>query len=345
MKPSLLLLLFLISIPTFAGTFIAQTGKWQDKATWGGRGTPHSGDSIFIPAGVTVTLARPANAPKPYFLYDLDQSPTKLRISGTLLLGDDTNLMLYGPNQNNTSVITVDAGGVIMGGNNGTHIKITGCEMYEGGVYDPNDPRKTAHPLVNGVPMIVGPTIRSAATPEWCFSPLPIRLVNFKATYQPAESRVKLEWLTAQEVNNDYFTIERSSDARHFSEIARIPGAGNSSEQLAYEYYDSQPLAGTAYYRLRQTDYDGKNTLSKIVSVTADGAFSWRVSPNLSNGNINLLTSGEAESLEVRVFSSIGKLIYQGAEAGLLPIFLSAGMYYVWVSKDGQASTQKMVVQ
>src|SRR4051794_5654204 len=106
MKPSLLLLFFLIYIPAFAGTRIAKTGSWHDAATWAPGGLPHSGDSIFIPAGVTVTLAKPNGWPKdtPYFLYDLDQKPTKIRISGTLLFGDDTNLMLYGPSPNNTSV-------------------------------------------------------------------------------------------------------------------------------------------------------------------------------------------------------------------------------------------------
>jgi len=337
----------------------AKTGIWLETTTWEGNKLPVSGDSIVIPAGVTVTLTntcKPTKTDCYFYISEASTKPTKLTVNGTLLLEDDVNFFLYGVKGSKpliSSVITVNQGGVIKGGNNGTHLKIGygdgngQIELYEGGKDpDPHNPKGKAHPIAVGdsIPMITGPT---SCTIEGCFSinPLPITLVSFKATYQPAESRVKLEWLTSQEINNDYFAIERSRDARNFSEIARIPGAGNSSERMAYEYYDSQPLAGIAYYRLRQTDYDGQNTLSKIVSVTTDGAFSWRVSPNPSNGNINLVTNGEAENLDVRVFSSIGKLLYQGAEAGRLPVSLSAGMYYVRVSKDGQASTQKVIVQ
>jgi hypothetical protein len=353
----LTLLLLLFGLSGFAQRPVktaVRSGIWQTdttNSTWGGK-RPRAGDSIVIPKGVTVVLAkRPGYAGVNYYVYDLHGKPTKLTVSGTLVLGNGTNLFLYETNGDKSNTITVTKGGVIRGGDNGTHLKIASlddtysCEVYEGGIYDPNDAKKTAHPLVNGKPMIVGPVTISSNTPGACNSPLPITLVSFEATYQPTENRVKLEWLTASEINNDYFTVERSRDALHFQEVSQQPGAGNSSERLAYGAYDTQPLTGLSYYRLRQTDYDGQQSFSKIVSVTTHGAFSWRVLPNPSNGHLQLLTSGATESLEVRVFNSLGKLLYQGANAGWLPIVLSAGMYYVQVSKDGQASTQKVVVQ
>lgn len=74
-----------------------------------------------------------------------------------------------------------------------------------------------------------------------------------------------------KEENNDYFTVERSSDAKNFEVIQEVKGAGTTNERRAYSTVDDAPLAGTAYYRLRQTDYNGENTVSKTVAVTHDG--------------------------------------------------------------------------
>jgi hypothetical protein len=81
-----------------------------------------------------------------------------------------------------------------------------------------------------------------------------------------------LEWATATEHNNAFFTVERSADGRTFEDLTTLPGAGNSQQMLVYRSIDEQPLQGLSYYRLRQTDYDGASTFSDIVSIlrTAD---------------------------------------------------------------------------
>ena len=77
-------------------------------------------------------------------------------------------------------------------------------------------------------------------------------------------------WATAIEVNNDYFTIERSQDASNFAPIGDVDGAGNSNLVLNYLFTDYNPHSGINYYRLRQTDFDGHSTLSEIKAVDMD---------------------------------------------------------------------------
>lgn len=94
---------------------------------------------------------------------------------------------------------------------------------------------------------------------------LPIELVNFSAN--KFKNDVMVSWRTASEINNDYFVIERSFDGHHFTPIARIDGAGNSTHTIDYKIEDKDYVNGVNYYKLIQTDYNGDETISDIVSV------------------------------------------------------------------------------
>jgi hypothetical protein len=94
---------------------------------------------------------------------------------------------------------------------------------------------------------------------------LPITLAYFKA--RAVDEKTVLEWQTISEKNNDFFSIERSTDAKNFQLIKKIQGAGNSNEKLNYRFVDSNPLDGTSYYRIKQTDFDGKFEYFDIVPV------------------------------------------------------------------------------
>jgi len=75
-----------------------------------------------------------------------------------------------------------------------------------------------------------------------------------------------LHWVTATEINNSYFTIEHSVDGVIFTTCERIQGAGNSNYAISYEAIDHHPFKKT-YYRLKQTDFDGKFTYSQIIVI------------------------------------------------------------------------------
>jgi len=94
---------------------------------------------------------------------------------------------------------------------------------------------------------------------------LPIELLYFKGLND--DNTNKLYWSTASERNNDYFTIEKSYDGYIFKDIDYIVGAGHSTHQLFYEYHDSNIQPFITYYRLKQTDYDGKSESSEIISI------------------------------------------------------------------------------
>ena len=94
---------------------------------------------------------------------------------------------------------------------------------------------------------------------------LPIELLYFDG--ESNERYNHLTWSTASESNNDFFNIEKTVDGIVFDNIVTIKGAGNSSTQLYYEYDDYDVKNHVVYYRLKQTDFDGKFKYHDIISV------------------------------------------------------------------------------
>jgi len=97
---------------------------------------------------------------------------------------------------------------------------------------------------------------------------LPIELISFDAKCN--NGKVFTAWETATETNNEYFTLEKSRDGINFQNVTTVKGAGNSSRKLSYNSTDNESYSGISYYRLKQTDFDGKYTYSKVVSVGVD---------------------------------------------------------------------------
>lgn len=95
---------------------------------------------------------------------------------------------------------------------------------------------------------------------------LPVDLVSFSG-HADRYNKIKLEWVTASEEQNDYFLIERSFDGTNFEPIGRIEGNGNTNAVSYYSYMDQFPLKGENYYRLRQIDTDGQYEYSSVVLV------------------------------------------------------------------------------
>lgn len=124
-------------------------------------------------------------------------------------------------------------------------------------------------------------------------SPLPIELTYFVA--RRTSDGVKFEWQTASEKDNDYFTIEYSTDALNFSELATVSGAGTSTEIINYEYNYSTKTAGVMYYRLRQTDYDGQTECSDIVALSLAG----HQTANVSNIDIKIYPNPATDYVQI----------------------------------------------
>ncbi|MFT6503594.1 MAG: hypothetical protein ACJASQ_003732 [Crocinitomicaceae bacterium] len=121
-------------------------------------------------------------------------------------------------------------------------------------------------------------------------TPLPVELANFNATMLLTE--VELTWETASEINNDYFSVERSDNSTSWEELTKINGAGNSTTLLNYRYMDKQPLKSASYYRLKQTDNNGQFSYSQVMSVNnvTTGASDIQIYPNPTMNVVTLET-------------------------------------------------------
>jgi subtilisin-like proprotein convertase family protein len=142
-------------------------------------------------------------------------------------------------------------------------------------------------------------------------SVLPIELLSFDAIYNGSTTDVN--WETASETNNNYFTIERSTDASEFKIIAKVPSkakGGNSTSMLSYTLNDPDVQKGVYYYRLKQTDYDGKTTVSSIATVNIDDHQPLTVTPNPTENTAEI--SFEAYSTTIamlKVYDTRGRLV------------------------------------
>jgi hypothetical protein len=94
---------------------------------------------------------------------------------------------------------------------------------------------------------------------------LPIELVKFDGTAYDTYNL--LTWTTATENNNDYFIVEKSTDAVNFSEVGRVKGNGNSHTYLNYSLKDYDIHNGITYYQLRSVDFDKKEQYSNVIAV------------------------------------------------------------------------------
>ena len=143
---------------------------------------------------------------------------------------------------------------------------------------------------------------------------LPVELLYFKAILKNNE--VELKWETASEVNNDYFTIERTNNAEQFFPVENIKSKGDSRERTAYSYIDTNPLYGRSYYRLKQTDFDGTVTYSELTFVDYAGpAFpTLSIYPNPSvNRTVTIKLDGfeKNDVVPIRVIDTKGRQLYE----------------------------------
>lgn len=142
-----------------------------------------------------------------------------------------------------------------------------------------------------------------------CNPVLPIELLSFEG-YLVGE-KVHLEWVTAVEINNAGFVIERSIDLNVWEPIAELNGVGNSSTEVNYEFEDKDPLNGGSYYRLRQHDFDGTESISKVVFVNWAGVAIYSVFPNPFSEQLTI-RGLELGVWKVSVIDQLGNEVWEG---------------------------------
>jgi len=222
-----------------SGTAIA-SGDWNAPSTWSFSGVnrvPTCGDIVNIPLTKTVTVNSQENLAG-------CGSPIIINVDGVLQFTNGNKLDLPCG-----SYVFIKLTGIVKkstaGGGTSTLISICNVDLWKAG----------DGPL---------PGIDTLYVPGGASS-LPIKLIYFKAKLE--NNTVNFDWATAAEINNNFFTVEKSSDGTNFEALFTKPGAGNSTTNIYYSANDDNPLGGYSYYRLKQTDYDGHYSYSDIQTI------------------------------------------------------------------------------
>lgn len=140
-------------------------------------------------------------------------------------------------------------------------------------------------------------------------NPLPVTLLYFDA--KPIQQKVICRWVTAAEINNDFFEVLRSSNGIDFEPIGRTEGNGTTTQTTEYLFTDVSPLQGVSWYRLKQTDFDGTSVFSAIKEVRFDsGQMSINAGPNPCSGNLVITTSDAHDTpLRILMYDAYGRLV------------------------------------
>ena len=165
-----------------------------------------------------------------------------------------------------------------------------------------------------------------------------------------------MRWVTASELNNDLFSVERSETGEKFTEILAVKGAGTKSSESVYSVYDQLPKPGITYYRLKQTDYSGVFTYSRIVKVDMPSRLFWSIYPNPVAGselNVRMLEGDLGNDVQIRLSDASGhelftKVIQRLATTDItidLEQKLSAGVYILSVATGNQIVREKVVIK
>ncbi len=190
-----------------------------------------------------------------------------------------------------------------------------------------------------------GPGIAKTTVPANAFfrddSFLPVEYTCFSATRTNDDVLVK--WCTQTETDNDYFAVERSTNAQNFKTIATIASTSTGNEAKTYYHLDTAPEQGVNYYRIKQIDTDGSAAYTNVVAVKFAYEFN-HAYPNPTEGMLYVSSDTSGQRLEIR--DLFGRLLYEGQteeETTHLDIqHLPSGMY---VLKIGEETTLKIMKQ
>jgi hypothetical protein len=185
-------------------------------------------------------------------------------------------------------------------------------------------------------------------------NPLPIELLAFSAACQ--NDRTEIQWTTASETNNNFFTIERSVDASSFEILKTIPGSSNSNYIISYTTTDDKPLEGTSYYRLKQTDYDGSSKYSNIISVSCGGTedeLTISLANTNSQGNVFIaVNTPNGGNYNINIIDATGKIIFsdvvnwgKGMNTAEIDLNLSAGIYFISIGNEFNTVNRKFLMK
>lgn len=164
---------------------------------------------------------------------------------------------------------------------------------------------------------------------------LPIALLDFD--FKCDKRNLHLNWSTQSELNNDYYTVMASTDGNEWVEVTKIIGAGNSNELRNYQYTLPSSLSDYVYYKLKQTDTDGKYTYSKIIYANCSEADVIDFFPNPFEDVLSFKLNHRDEAV-VDVYDNLGQIVYTNkiteSQTQVDLCQLASGVYYLKVNQN-----------
>jgi hypothetical protein len=248
-------------------------------------------------------------------------------------------LSVYPANSVFKSGVQIIAGEYVVFAGSGNGVTVTGLQANKTYHYSIFEYNGSTAPVYNTTTVV-----RGSATIS---STLPISLLYFRA--KDNNGQVLLTWATAQEVNNAFFTVERSRDGASFEAIKTIAGAGNSNHTIEYSYADAQAGSGKSWYRLKQTDLDGRFTYSNIATIEQEATGKGvNIYPNPVQGRFKVEWTGNSKDGILSAFDTRGVLVkQQKITAGqyINSVDWKAGTYYLTVYAGGKQYSSVLIKQ
>ncbi|WP_165836253.1 T9SS type A sorting domain-containing protein [Taibaiella soli] len=181
-------------------------------------------------------------------------------------------------------------------------------------------------------------------------SPLPVQMVSFNV-YRRSATTADIQWITAQEENINYFSVQRSLNAIDWQELSKYnPQNDNSTTTHTYDYIDQAlPTQAKVYYRIVTTDYNGYLTDSKVatLNITTDADGHATVYPTVTTGSVTIQTSDVKSTCSIT--SMLGQIVQVPIDdEGTVKIAdmssLAAGMYLLNIqSSTGDHEVVKLM--
>lgn len=179
-------------------------------------------------------------------------------------------------------------------------------------------------------------------------SALPITLTSFDGVLY--DTKIELQWTTASEKDNNFFTLYRSSDGYEFAEIATIGGQGTTNESVTYNHTDQQPKHGVNYYKLTQTDLDGKTKSFPVISVYFSEEKTFQVSPTIAKeGGSIRIDSDNTTTYQVELLNNEGIVINKQTLCGQSDLFIlgasiQEGHYFIRIINDNTTIIKQILI-
>jgi hypothetical protein len=183
---------------------------------------------------------------------------------------------------------------------------------------------------------------------------LPIKLTGFTLSHDG--KKIRIDWVTASEQNNDRFEIQRSSEGRTWKTIAKMKGSGTTATSHSYRVYDDFPLSGINYYLIKQYDVDGHSYLSDVKYVRMPVTKSIvSVYPNPTHSTITFsIINMSASNVKASITSIDGSIVHQEIFKSVsantinklnLEHRLSAGVYILKLKAENISESVRVIIE